>query len=186
MVGYGFHEFKTEKNFELINTPLLNLETNNPGVPLKADGDYILMVQYAKDMFMPYSKITYNYGQLSTIIKNGEWFGGGFGKDITALVRMRIREKSTPVNVIKSESVGMEIFPNPAQDDFFVKINAVEPADFESYALFDVQGKKVWEEKIVLTGNVFFRINAKLPDGSYLVQCKTKKGVITGKVQIVN
>jgi hypothetical protein len=37
---------------------------------------------------------------------------------------MRIREKSTPVNVIKSESVGMEIFPNPAQDDFFVKINA--------------------------------------------------------------
>lgn len=186
VVGYGFHEFKTEKNFELINTPLLNLETNNPGVPLKADGDYILMVQYAKDMFMPYSKITYNYGQLSTIIKNGEWFGGGFGKDITALVRMRIREKSTPVNVIKSESVGMEIFPNPAQDDFFVKINAVEPADFESYALFDVQGKKVWEEKIVLTGNVFFRINANLPDGSYLVQCKTKKGVITGKVQIVN
>jgi hypothetical protein len=186
VVGYGFHEFKTEKNFEPITTPLLNLETNNPGVPLKADGDYVLMVQYAKDMFMPYSKIAYNYGQLSTIIKNGEWFGGGFGKDITAFVRMRIREKSTPVPVIQSESVGMEIFPNPAKNDFYVNIEAINPADFESYAIFDILGKKVWEEKISLSGNVSFKINAPLPDGSYSVQCKTKKGVITGKVQIVN
>lgn len=186
VVGYGFHEFKTEKNFELITTPLLNLETNNPGVPLKADGDYILMVQYAKDMFMPYSKITYNYGQLSTIIKNGEWYGGGFGKDITALVRMRIREKSTSVPLIESETAGLEIFPNPATTDFFVRLKAINPSDVESYALFDIQGKKVWEEKISLSGDALFSINTTLPDGSYLIQCKTKNGVITGKVQIIN
>jgi hypothetical protein len=186
VVGYGFHEFKTEKNFELITTPLLNLETNNPGVPLKADGDYLLMVQYAKDMFMPYSKITYHYGQLSTVIKNGVWYGGGFGKDFTALVRMRIREKSTPVPLIESEVAGLEIFPNPAADDFYVHLKAIRPTDVESYSLFDIQGKKVWEEKISLSGDSFFRINTTLPDGSYLIQCKTKKGVISGKVQIIH
>jgi hypothetical protein len=186
VVGYGFHEFKTEKNFELITTPLLNLETNNPGVPLKADGDYLLMVQYAKDMFMPYSKITYHYGQLSTVIKNGVWYGGGFGKDFTALVRMRIREKSTPVPLIESEVAGLEIFPNPAADDFYVHLKAIRPTDVESYSLFDIQGKKVLEEKISLSGDSFFRINTTLPDGSYLIQCKTKKGVISGKVQIIH
>lgn len=186
VVGYGFHELKTEKNFDLITTPLLNLETNNPGVPLKADGDYILMVQYAKDMFMPYSKITYHYGQLSTIIKNGEWFGGGFGKDITALVRMRIRDKSTSVPVISSEAAGLEIFPNPANNIFYVNIKEMEPSDFEAYAVFDILGKKVWEEKISLSNNRSFKITTSLPDGSYLLQCKTKKGMITGKLLIIN
>lgn len=186
VVGYGFHEFKAEKNFELINTPLLNIETNNPGVPLKEKGDYLLMVQYTKEMFVPYSRLTYHYGQLSTVIRNGDWFGGGFGKDITALVRMRIRDKSTAVPLIRQEVAGLSVFPNPATQVFQVSAPGLNTGDVLGWTLYDASGKVVHGLKVQSDGRETWQMEAPLANGSYLIHCLTRKGVVAGKVLIVD
>ncbi|MCB9082190.1 MAG: T9SS type A sorting domain-containing protein [Lewinellaceae bacterium] len=180
IVGYGFHEFKTEENFDLITTKLFDLETNNEGIPLEANADYFLMVQYAADMFCPYSSLTYHYNQLATVVKNGDWFTGGFGDDVTALVRMRIRETATATREPELAASQVKLLPNPADDLLQVQMELETVSPTAELRVFDVAGRTLQRMPLQQFKQGVINIDTRRwNDGVYFLYIQTAEGVRT-------
>ncbi len=181
IVGYGFHEFKNEANFALVTTPLLSITTNNPGVTLDSSTSYMLMIQYTPEMFVPFSRKPYPYNVISTVVKNGSWFLGGFEGDVTALARMRIR-KTMVTSVKEPELAGnrLSVFPNPADREVQVRLNLNAPSDLVELKVMDVSGRTLLVRQFedMQSGDLSLDVG-NFPNGSYLLKVRTEEGTKT-------
>lgn len=186
IVGYGFHEFKTEANFAVVTTPLLSLATNEQGVRLDADESYILTVQYSPEMFVPYSIKPYAYNAISTVVKNGQWFLGGFGDAVTALMRMRIRPVMvTSVKEPQLAESRLNIFPNPATRDLRVDLELEQVSDLVELRMMDATGRTILTQQYDRIQNGAFNFDvSNFPNGAYLLQVRTAEGVRTKRFLI--
>ncbi len=112
-VGYGAYTFLPgDENYGLFTAPILNLDNNETGVDLMAGADYILSMTLGEDLYCPYS-VRRQYYDIATVVRNGQWFPGGFGPDVAAMVRMGISPVSVPVIPPSPENGGPVVFPQP-------------------------------------------------------------------------
>jgi hypothetical protein len=186
VVGYGFHEFKNEANFALVTTPLLSISANTQGVKLDPDESYLLMIQYSPEMFVPFSPKPYPYNVISTVVKNGNWFLGGFEGDVTAIARMRIR-KITVTSVKEPELAEnrLSVFPNPADRELQTQINLSAPSKFVELSIMDISGRTLLTKQIenLQSGNFSFDVS-NFANGTYLMKVRTAEGTRTNRFVI--
>ncbi|MFZ4428083.1 MAG: T9SS type A sorting domain-containing protein [Saprospiraceae bacterium] len=181
IVGYGFHEFKNEANFARVTTPLLSIANNTQGVKLDADESYLLMIQYTPEMFVPFSPKPYHYNVISTVVKNGGWFLGGFGPEVTALARMRIRK--TMVTSVKEPELAenrLSLFPNPADREVHAQINLSAPSKLVEMTIMDISGRTLITKQTdnLQSGDFSFDVSGFAP-GTYLMKVRTAEGTRT-------
>lgn len=80
----------------------------------------------------------------------------------------------------------MAVTPNPAKDKFVIKINSMEDAD-AMILLTDLSGKNLIQlKKNLISGYNELNIPVSQNPGIYLLEVKTKSGVISQKVTILN
>ncbi|MCD4744929.1 MAG: lamin tail domain-containing protein, partial [Bacteroidales bacterium] len=79
----------------------------------------------------------------------------------------------------------INIFPNPNNGKFFIKIDFVESSEFE-ITVYNILGKKVFEKQNIMTGtqNKNMIDTGKLPEGVYFVHLKTKFNTYSEKIII--
>lgn len=174
-VGFAQYTFEdTDENFDLVTVDLLDVNTFEAGIELTA-GEYLLMVEYTQDMFCPYSDLPY-YWDIASVVRDGDWFLGGFGPETTAIVRM---DDVEIINTNEEELVDADITvsPNPASTFVDVNITLEEVSETAFITIRDVQGKEVIRKEInnLLQENVRFDVS-ELPSGSYLVHIQTANG----------
>ncbi|MBK7476946.1 MAG: T9SS type A sorting domain-containing protein [Haliscomenobacter sp.] len=181
IVGYGFHAFTNEPNFAVISTPLLDLNSNEQGVKLDKDESYILTIQYQPTMFVPYTANPYPYNAISTVVKNGSWFLGGFGDAVTAIMRMRIR----PINVTSTKEPQLaesqlNVFPNPAIRDLRADLELQEVSELVEFRIVDVAGRTIATQQLenIQHGTFTFDVS-NLQSGTYFLHARTAEGVKT-------
>lgn len=181
IVGYGFHSFTTEANFTVINTPLLDLNTNETGVKLEKGFSYILVVQYAPDMYVPYSTYNYGYNAIATVVKNGQWYLGGFGDAVTAMMRMRIRQNPlTSVVEPQLAESQLEVFPNPADRDLRVDLELQQLSKVVQIQIVDVAGRILVNQPYEDIQQSSFQFDvSNLANGTYFLHARTEEGVKT-------
>ncbi len=185
VVAFASHEFGDEEDFDLITTPLFNLD-GEPGVALTGGKNYILMVAYPPGFFVPYTNNSYlDLVNVGTVVKNGGWFLGGFGPGVTAIVRMRV----TPAEVVSTEAPQLAddqltFYPNPTDNQLNVSFNLLQPSDV-NLKIYDMKGVVVSQRLFDSTTEESFNWNVnELPAGSYLLNITTDEGVKTKRFSI--
>lgn len=184
VAGFATHTFTDEENFDLFSVKLLNSENATEGVTLKGQTAYVLTIAYTPDMFVPYTTNPYFFN-FSTFVKNGNWFTGGFGEDITAIARMRVRSLNPTSNeVTQLEDNQVQLFPNPAKDEFSVSFQLKQASDVE-LNLMDLTGKSLQRKEFKQSLNESVNWDVRnLPSGTYLMQVKSEEGFKTKKFTI--
>jgi hypothetical protein len=186
IVGFGSFDFTDEKDFDIVEVDLFSLTGDVPGVELDAEGEYILMVQYSKDMFAAASEIQYNYN-LATIIKDGDtWYLGGFSGGNTLLIRMQIEAlEATSRGSLVLLNDQVEAFPNPASDMVSIRYQFErDPGEFW-IDISTIDGKLISNQKVA--GGTFGILQidtSRLISGNYLFRLTTKEGIAVKKVNI--
>jgi len=70
------------------------------------------------------------------------------------------------VEVSMSGKIKLQVFPNPVRGILLVKVSGKDKN--ATAQIFDMSGRKVKEQKVILDGNVSFSISLKnVPDGTY-------------------
>ncbi len=185
VVGIGFKELgRADTSFQLITTELFPLDNDDrPGVAL-TPGDYFLMVQLTKDMFMPYSEIGYYY-DFATVVKNGDWFLGGFGPEVTAIARMRIRARTTGADERQLADQQVKIYPNPAQQTLNVKMELQAPSRQTQLKVTDAAGSVIALRQYEgIQAQTLTLDTSRWPSGVYFLQVLTEEGVATRRFAV--
>lgn len=185
IVGLGTKTLEaTDTSFSLITVDLIPLVGElEPGVMLEP-GDYFITVELSEDMFIVYSALPYYY-DFSTVVRNGEWFLGGFGPDVTAITRMRIREISTSTKEPQLADNQVEIYPNPVQNNLNVKIALEKVTNQAQLTVMDAMGKTIAvrnyegikDQTITLDANSWAA-------GTYFLHVRTDAGVKTKRLVV--
>ncbi|HMO41382.1 MAG TPA: T9SS type A sorting domain-containing protein [Saprospiraceae bacterium] len=190
IVGFGVHDFTpADSNFTLVSADIFSLENDEtPGVPL-SPGEYLLTVQLDPDMFMPTTTAFSYYYDFSTVVKNGNsWFLGGFGPDITALVRMRVR--STEPSSSREPQLAdnqVNIFPNPAQNTLNVQLALQQASSNMQLRVFDATGKTVLLRQYEGMRDQTLQLDTnRWPAGAYFLHLRTDEGVTTRRFVVQN
>lgn len=180
VVGFGSYEFTTEENYDPISVELFPVEGELvPGVKLDR-GDYLLTIQYTPEMFVPFSAIGYYY-DIATVVKNGTWFLGGFGSEVTSLVRMNIREEgSTRTNEVQLTDKQVRVFPNPANDVLNIKVELENNTAQAEFKVMDTTGKTLWRSMYNdISQQTAIYDTSELAAGTYFLHIRTDQGVKT-------
>lgn len=186
----GFKDFTygNQTSYTLVSATLDDFDTGNRGVPLKPGQDYFLVAEYtgpANSLFHGFNHIDYNYYFVSTVIysgNDGRWYTGGFGSDVSAVMRMTIELVTTTDDVPLPESA-VTIYPNPVRDVLTVGIDLEEKADVANLTIADVNGKVLLIDELLNVQNDTRTYNmSEYPTGTYLVRLATEKGTRTQKV----
>lgn len=180
VVGFGSYSFTDEVGGQAVSAPLLNFE-GDTAVALEEGAEYLLMVQYTPDMAVVYTGLPYFY-DVATVVKNGDWFLGGFGSEVTALVRMRVADEDD-VTSIKEPALAdnkVQIFPNPVDRELTVQIALDAVSTEVQVEVMDVNGRLIRQQQLDQVQQDQVRINtSQLSEGTYMVRVRTAEGVRT-------
>ncbi|MBK7870549.1 MAG: T9SS type A sorting domain-containing protein [Saprospiraceae bacterium] len=185
-VGFGSYDFTNEENFDLVSAELFPLDGElEPGVEL-TPGEYLLMVQYTPDMFVPYSELAYNLNyQIATVVKNGGWFLGGFGSGVTAQVRMRIRSTTTSTKDPQLTDNQIDIYPNPVQNTLNVKIDLQEVTTQAQVSVMDARGRTMMVRSYEGVKSQTIPVDVShWASGTYFLHVRTDEGVKTERIVV--
>ena len=86
---------------------------------------------------------------------------------------------TSPTFDLEDQAPEVEIFPNPTQARARIRVNH---AQVRSYILFDVLGKKVWQN--LLPESSFELETSEFPAGIYWIQIQTDKGAVVQKLVV--
>jgi len=179
VVGFGSYAFTDEVSGQPVSAPLLNFD-GDTSVILDEGSEYLLMVQYTPDMGVVHTSTPYYY-DIASVVKNGDWFTGGFGPDVTALVRMRIEEvESVNTNEPALADSKLQLFPNPVDRELTVSLALENRNEEVIIDLLDINGRLVERRQLdhVQRDQVRFQ-TSNLANGTYLLRTRTAEGVRT-------
>lgn len=186
VVGFANHTFAEEEtNFELATATLINLDDDSEGVTLKDSTEYLLMLSLPQDMFMPYAYRPLYY-DIGTIVKNGDdWFLGGFGPEVAAIVRMVIRPADdVPAKEPELPDSQIHYFPNPASDWLRLDLDLSQPSAVQ-LQLVDLSGKTLMQREYTSLQRDQLTLDvSQLPAGAYLLKVSTAEGIKVLKTTI--
>ena len=181
VIGFNSYTFTDQdQNFDEITVPLLDLD-GEEGVAL-AEGEYLIMVAYLPDMFVPYTNNRY-FVNIGTVVNNGDWFLGGFGDEVTAIVRMRIDQAvSTKAPLLADEQ--FTLYPNPVDENLNVSFDLKQASDVD-LKIFDMKGTVIGQRRFdsVIRENFQWNVRA-LPAGTYLLNITADEGVKTERFTV--
>lgn len=178
-VGFGSYTFTDEENGDLVVADLLNFEGDS-AIVLNEGAEYLLSVQYTPEMAMVYTPLEYFY-DISTLVKNGRWFTGGFGEEFTAVIRMRIEE----VNSVNTQEPilaegQISLFPNPVDQALTIDLALDTRSDEVLIEVFDINGRLMTQRQIDQVKRERLRISTESwSNGTYLLRARTSEGVRT-------
>lgn len=178
VVGFNTFTYTNEENFDLVSVEILDLQTGEPGV-LLTPGEYVLTVQLTPDMFIAYSDIPYYY-DLATFVNNGGWFTGGFGEEVTAIIRLLIRDVATSTEEPQLADNQLIVFPNPVQEMLNIKLELTSLSANTQFQIIDAAGRTVWTGNYENVTSQSLNINAsQWAAGTYFLNVRTDEGVKT-------
>ena len=184
VIGFNSYTFTADdENFDLITVPLFNLD-GDEGVALDS-GEYLIMVEYLPDMFVPYTNNPY-IANIGSVVRNGDWFLGGFAGDaITAIVRMRIDEaEAVSARTPQLADGQLTLYPNPANETLSVGFDLNRASDVD-LRIYDLKGGMVDRKRFDSTLRENFQWNVReLPAGTYLLNISTDEGVKTERFTV--
>lgn len=186
LIGSGSHKFVTgEGSGAVVSVDLLDIISLDTGIVLEAATEYFLMIQYTQDMFVPFSRLGY-YWDISSVVKNGGWFLGGFGDEVTAFARMRI--ESTEIVATKElqlDDKKLHIYPNPVKDWFALVLTLDKVSPLVEISLKGIDGKNYLNNTYNGVLKDKFEFNTQnLASGTYLLTVRTEEGVKTKRIVV--
>lgn len=179
IVGFGTYEFSdSDDNFDVIIVPVVDLDSDP--IALEPGARYFVMASYAEtsNEVLHAFEDDIDYFQVSTIVFTDQWYLGGFGEDLAAVLRMVI-ELSTGTDEIPLEDSAMTLFPNPSSELLNVQLD-LEEATPAMLIVADMQGKvlDIREYDNVQKETLEYKVH-HLPAGTYLMRISTDKGTKT-------
>jgi len=170
-------------NGQLQQVELLDFETLEPGVALESGGRYFLVASYgdeARKTRHAFSTDFNYFNVVSTITYSDQWYLGGFGDDLSAVLRMYISLVTTTDEKPLSESA-LKVFPNPVSDIVRLAVEFDQPTD-ATVTIADINGRVIkLEDRQGLTNEQLTYNLAHLAPGTYLARIATKEGTRTIK-----
>lgn len=183
-------------------TNFITLEVDIDGndIPMEDDAYYIAVVQYTTDddqaMFLlangvnDYQATWFRSDSLGApryagaldVGNTGSYGLVGFGFDIVPVVRLIIADPTAAQEPVLP-ATAINVFPNPANEQFTIALNLDAPSAKVEVSIMDVSGKVLRVEnhqnlyREQLTYNV-----ANLPSGAYNVRVRTDKGIVVKRV----
>ena len=187
LLGYANYEApEGTTNFQLQQVDIIDFETIETGVTLEPGGRYFLTVGYDEPVRKTNHAFSteFNYfNVVSTMTYSDQWYLGGFGDDLSAVVRMYISlvsttdEKPLPASALK-------VFPNPVSDAVNLSVQFEQPTD-ATITIADLSGRVVtFEDRQDLTeAQITYRL-PQLAPGMYLARIATGEGTRTVKFAV--
>lgn len=170
-------------NGQLQQVELLDFETLEPGVALEPGGRYFLVASYgdeARQTRHAFSTDFNYFNVVSTITYSDQWYLGGFGDDLSAVLRMYISLVTTTDEKPLPESA-MKVFPNPVSDIVRLAVEFDQPTD-ATVTIADINGRVIkLEDRQGLTNEQLTYNLSHLAPGTYLARIATKEGTRTIK-----
>ena len=166
-------------------TDFVTFEEN--GVPLTPNTDYLLGIQWAGEANTVFQGFNtdINYYQVSTLVYTSQWFGGGFGPDVSAVLELNLEvEVLDNVNNVLPEAA-FDVMPNPASDVIFAEVALDAPAK-ANITLADYTGRVIDIHSYQALANGRYEFDtSKLAAGSYILRLATEEGTKTRKFVVV-
>lgn len=182
----GYADYEAPDNivdYQLQQTDILDIETLEPGVVLEPGGRYFLTVSYDEDVRKTNHAFSteFNYFRaVSTITYSDQWYLGGFGDDLAALLRMYISLVSTTDEQPLPASA-LNVFPNPVSDAVNLAVQFDQPTD-ATITIADLSGRVIMlEDRQGLTAEQITYRLPQLDSGMYLARIAAKEGTRTVK-----
>lgn len=200
-IAFNDYMFDGSEDRELITIPV----DLDGFIPLKDGKYYLAVIQYvgqdADDKLAISASEEYNYGanafitdslgtpQYSDVVDltdaDPSYFRNGFGGTVVPVVRLSIG-LLTDAKEELSDDYEMLIFPNPARDEFQLKLDMPERLDVY-VRLYDQNGRIVFIENYdKLDQGVFTYDVSALAAGVYMLKLSTPNGVRTEKVIVAH
>ena len=197
----SYQEFvmdETVVNDQIINVPLLDINTGNQGVPLEANSAYYVSliydgtaaglgvcVRFVNSLDVGYAAFE---GYPTTPLYFGSLFTGGWSGAIVA-ERLQIEGFVPGSSVAEPKNLAatkVNITPNPANEfvNVELKLDGVNPSVAAS--IMDAQGRTVvgtQVQKNFQNGVMNFNVNA-LPSGVYFVWVRTAEGSTMKQISV--
>lgn len=183
-VGFANYEAPEGiENFDLQQTDIIDFETLQPGVLLEPGGRYFLMAGYGDEVRKTnhaFSTAINYFNVVSTVTYSSQWFLGGFGDDLAAVLRMYISLASTTDEQPLPASA-LHVFPNPVSDVVNLAVQFGQPTD-ATITIAELSGRVVrMEDRQGLTSEQITYPVPQLNSGMYLARIATKEGTRTVK-----
>lgn len=185
LVGSAVHKFVPgEGNFSLINAALIDKTTQDTGVLLQPDSEYLLMIEYAADMYCPYSELEY-FWDLATLVKNNSWFLGGFGPNVTAIARLIVEKMPTNTSTTILADAAVSVHPNPTSGRLTVDLTLENTSPVVEINIKGADGKQYVHRTYhnVLREKFDFNLQHYVP-GVYFLEVRTGDGVKTQRIVV--
>lgn len=185
----GFAGYETPEglsNGQLQQVELLDFETSEKGILLEPGGRYFLVIGYPQEARKTnhYFNTDIKYfNAVSTVVYSDQWYLGGFGDELAAVMRMYISLASTADEKPLPAST-LNVYPNPASTEINLAVGFGQPTD-ATITIADLSGRVVrMEDRQGLTQEVVnYRLDG-LSAGVYLARIATKAGTRTVKFAV--
>jgi hypothetical protein len=182
----GFADYEAPDgiaDYQLQQTEIMDFETLQQGVLLEPGGRYFLTASYDEDVRKTNHAFSteFNYFRaVSTITYSDQWYLGGFGDDLSALLRMYISLASTTDEQPLPASA-LHVFPNPVSDAVNLAVQFDQPTD-ATITIADLGGRVISLEdrQGLTTEQITYRL-PQLASGMYLARIATREGTRTVK-----
>ena len=178
VVGFGAYILTGEEG----PYDLLTVELDDP-VALKADGQYMVMVQYdginAGLGIPPW--YTYagqeSYPYFSSIVFTDRLYMGGWSGDFHGVIRLHMDGFTNTEDFQPLDAAKVNVMPNPASDLINIQFDLDEIAEEVQIGILDFSGKLIRVEKFenVLDNTFEFDVS-QLASGSYFFTIQTPEG----------
>jgi hypothetical protein len=185
VVGFTTYTFTDDDtNFTLIDAPLYQDDGETIGYALADSAEYLLTLTLPEDIYIPftYRNLVYPF-DIGSVVKNGEWFLGGFGPEIAMVVRMGIREmEDVAAKEPQLPDSRINAFPNPTRDWYRIDLELENPSPVQ-LQLMSITGQSVLQREYTNLQRDRIDLDVTdLPAGVYMVKVRTEEGVKTLKM----
>jgi hypothetical protein len=182
-VGVGSLTFPSDATQYGIQTvDLTDATTSAAGVAIHPGKRYVAAISYTDANNVAYQAFSdeTKHFFISTLVFSTQWFGGGFGNDQNAVIRMQIALVSA-TDEHKLPEGTLSVFPNPVKDDLHLKVNFATPTD-ATITLAELDGRVIdIDNRKALSNDVLTYQIPQLPAGTYLARIATREGTQTKK-----
>jgi hypothetical protein len=183
-LGYATYEAPDDiTNFKLQQADIIDFDTDQPGVVLEPGGRYFLIAGYPNEVRKTNHAFATEINYLnvvSTIVYSDQWYLGGFGDELAAVLRMHISLVSTTDEKPLPESA-LKVFPNPVKDVLNLAVRFEQATD-ATVTIADLSGRVItMEDRQGLTDETLTYRLPQLAAGAYFARIATKEGTRTVK-----
>lgn len=189
-------DLESDPNHRFEATEFLNLDNPDSAIVLDPGSRYIAAIEYQGDALDLIhnlgERITYyntlGSDQFNTMVYDygdEQWFTGGFGLGMVAIVGMDLEIVMTPTEELLT-SEELQIFPNPTSDYIKINMNLDRPQSVNVY-LTDVAGKILNITNRTRFGSGTIEVDVQsVPSGTYFLNVTTADGMRTEKISVVH